>query len=344
MVRGLRVERREGLLIVLKSDRSSAFGEIAPLPGLHDESLDEAGKALAEFIPELPGLCRQTPGTRQRMLEEAQLPPSVATGIEMALFNLDASETGSFPSFPGTFPAAHMVPVNALLSGTPETVMNRARQRYAEGFRTFKLKVVRDRIDEAAATIRAFHDAFGGRAGLRLDANQSLGLDEAVEFGSAVPAGSVSYIEEPLTDASMIPDFHDRTALRSALDETLWQRPELLDEIPASALGGLILKPNRIGGIMKSLDLALEAYRRSLPAVLSSAFESGVSLGMYALMGAVCSPEPPACGLDTISFLDHDLTGHPFASPEGKVDPAAAWRNSLRVRRELLEPVESWTW
>jgi o-succinylbenzoate synthase len=342
-IRGIVLDRRDGLVLSLRSERGSAFGEIAPLPGLHDESLDEAEKALAAFIPELAGLVRNTHEERRRLLDGAKLPPSVVTGLEMSLINLESSETGSTPSFPGSFRPAGMVPVNALLAGDPATVLSRAEERFAKGFRAFKLKVRADRLDDAVASIRAFNKSFGGKAELRLDANQSLELETAVEFGRSLPSGCVSYIEEPLRDASIIPDFHDRTGIRSALDETLWQRPELLGQLPPASVGALIIKPNRIGGIAKSLDLAALAFRMGMPAVLSSAFESGISLGMYALMAAVSAPSPAACGLDTASFLAGDLLEIPFNTPEGAAEPVAAWRNSLVVRKELLNPVRSWT-
>ncbi|MBN1927941.1 MAG: o-succinylbenzoate synthase [Chlorobiaceae bacterium] len=342
-VRGVLLAKREGLLLRLKCGPQLAFGEIAPLPGLHAESLDEALQALTEFIPELSRLDRNAPDERRRLLDKATLPPSVTTGIEMALVNLEAAECGGFPVFPDAFPPASKIPVNALLAGDPQAVLDRAAKRYAEGFRAFKLKVRKGQLDEAVACIRALHETFGEKAELRLDANQSLDFDEAVGFGKALPHGSISYIEEPLTDAALIPEFHAATGLPSALDESLWQRPELLGEIDPTPLGALVLKPNCIGGIAKSLDLASKAHRMGLQAVFSSAFESSVSLGMYALMAAVSSPTPAASGLDTASFLADDLTETPFAAPDGFADPAAAWRDSLRVRPEMIEIAESWT-
>ncbi|HHE33202.1 MAG TPA: o-succinylbenzoate synthase, partial [Chlorobaculum parvum] len=126
-------------------------------------------------------------------------------------------------------------------------------------------------------------------------------------------------------------------------DESLWQRPELLDLIGPEPLGALVLKPNCIGGIAKSLDIAAKAHRMGLQAVLSSAFESSISLGLYALMAAASSPTPAASGLDTASFLADDLTETPFAAPDGLADPAAAWCDSLRVKPEIIRTVESWS-
>ena len=344
-VRGLRVERREGLVFALKTSPEgvTAYGEVAPLPGLHEESLAEAEGALSDFIPELAGLRDNTRHERRELLEGSGLPPSVITGVEMALLNLEAIGTGRGPSFPGAYTAAHTVPVNALLFGTPESVMDRAEYCYAQGFRTFKLKVQSGRVDEAVETICRFHKAFGGRTELRLDANQSLELDDAIQFGRSIPTDSVSYIEEPLMDAALIPEFHDRTGIRSALDESLWQQPDLLERFPANCLGALILKPNRIGGIQRSLDLAAIALGKNLLPVFSSAFESGISLGFYAWLAAVSAPEPAACGLDTGSFLSHDLLEVPFSAQAGTVDPAESWSNSFAVRHDMLIPIATWT-
>ena len=345
LVRGLRVERREGLLLRLRASGSeaAAIGEVAPLPGLHDETLDEAERSLVSIIPHLPELIGLTlPGLGARMEAEG-LPPSVATGVEMAVINYHARRSGTLPSLPGCGSPAKRVPVNALLDGDPEAVLERASIAFAEGFRAFKLKVRPGRTEEAAEAVRALHGRFGAGVELRLDANQSLTLDEAVEFGRALPQGSVAYIEEPLQEASLIPEFHARTGIPSALDESLWQEPGLLERLPPPVLGALVLKPNRIGGVLKSMELAALAGRLGLAAVFSSAFESGVSLGMYAFMAASASPRPAASGLDTISFLQHDLPVIPFSAPGGSADPEAAWRNGQQIREELLEQRGSWT-
>ncbi|NTU69070.1 MAG: o-succinylbenzoate synthase [Chlorobiaceae bacterium] len=345
-VRGVRVERREGLLLRLRASDGGAFaiGEVAPLPGLHDETLDEAERSLSALVPKLPALIDcPVPQLRAR-IEAEGLPPSVAAGIEMAVLNWRAACSGTLPPFPGMSTPARLVPVNALLDGTPDVVIERATIAFFDGFRTFKLKVRPGRTDEAIAAIRAVDRQFRGKARLRLDANQSLGLEEAVAFGKAIPAGSVSYIEEPLADASQIPLFHARTGIPSALDETLWQRPDLLEKLPPSTLGALVLKPNRIGSLLQSMELAAVAAQLGIEAVFSSAFESGISLGMYALMAAVGPAEPAACGLDTSSFLDHDLTEVPFSTEKGATDPEAAWRNGQQLREELLEIRGTWTW
>lgn len=350
-VRGVRQELREGLVFALSipgqeedGNGRTACGEIAPLPGLHDETLETAERELREFLPRLRLLRHANQAERKEIFSASGLSPSVMTGVEMAMMNLDALSGTPVPPLPAVAPAASAVPVNALLFGEPARVEERAEKLFLVGFRTFKLKIDAARLDNAVHGVRAFHRRFGNRAALRLDANQSLSLDEAVGFGKSVPEGSITFIEEPLRDSSLIPEFHAATGIRSALDESLWQRPELARELPVAALGAFVLKPNRLGGISATLALIDSARIRGLEAVLSSAFESGISLGLYARLTALSSPTPPsACGLDTARWLCHDLLKTAFSAEHGSIDPDAAYRNTFMPEWKHLNHVASWT-
>ncbi len=90
--------------------------------------------------------------------------------------------------------------------------MQRAEKYFQLGYRTFKLKVTADEYRQAIKSIRALNRTFGSRIELRLDANQSLTLDEAVEFARNIPTGSIAYIEEPLKEAELIGEFYAKTA------------------------------------------------------------------------------------------------------------------------------------
>jgi O-succinylbenzoate synthase len=168
-------------------------------------------------------------------------------------------------------------------------------------------------------------------------------LQEAVSFARSLPARSVSFIEEPLRDPAGIGEFHAATSIPSALDESLWQQPALLKELPPESVGALVLKPNRLGGIQRSLELSRIALQRNIPAILSSAFESGISLGLYAWLAALIAPTPAACGLDTCRYLESDLLQHPFTAENGVIDPETAWMNSREVNLNLLNHLSSWT-
>jgi len=330
--------QREGIILALKTTEGShtAYGEIAPLPGLHKETLESAEEQLVEVL--------SIQGFVDHSILHDKLFPSVRTGLEMAIINLEAVTSGESPTFSFDLEhAAQYVPVNALLFGETQQVIQRGKEYFNLGYRTFKLKVSYGDIDTATRSIEALHRIFGSTIELRLDANQSFSLDEALDFAGNIPKGIIAYIEEPLKSAEHIGEFHAKTAIRSALDETLWQKPELLEQISPEALSALILKPNRLGGIFVALKLARYANKNKLLAVFSSAFESGISLSFYTWLAASTTSEPAACGLDTYRYLKHDLLETPFGAENGVLDAYKLFREGRIVNQRELKMTSLWT-
>ncbi len=337
-VKGHRQLEREGIILALKTTEEdhTAYGEIAPLPGLHQESLESAEEQLVEVLSKHEII-------DHRILHDG-LFPSVRTGLEMAMINLDAAVSGKAPVFSEREePPSQHVPVNALLFGDTRQVIQRAENYFNTGYRTFKLKISAGNSDSAIRSIEALHNIFGTTIELRLDANQSFSLDEALYLSGEIPQGIIAYIEEPLTNAEEIGEFHAKTAIRSALDETLWQKRELLDQIPARALSALILKPNRLGGISVTLELARWAKTHNLLTVFSSAFESGISLSFYSWMAASTSSEPAACGLDTYRYLKDDLLETHFRTDNGVLDAYNIYLEGVTVNKRDLKLTSLWT-
>lgn len=337
IVKGQRLVQREGIILALKSpgERQIAYGEIAPLPGLHRETLQSAEAQLVEV------LAKHDLADPDMLLEG--LYPSVRTGLEMAMINLDAAISGVMPAFSDAGQLNGQVPVNALLFGDTALVMQRAEEYLSLGYRTFKLKVTASNTSSAIQSINALHSNYGERMELRLDANQSFTLGEALNFAGAIPQGSVAYIEEPLKEAELIGEFWAKTAIRSALDETLWQKPELLSQIPEAALSALVLKPNRLGGIYATLQFVRYAEKHNLLAVFSSAFESGISLSFYAWLAASTASKPAACGLDTYRYLKHDLLETPFGAENALLDAGKLYREGVNVNERSLKRTSLWT-
>ena len=337
-VKGHRQLQREGIILALTTtgEEHTAYGEIAPLPGLHLESLESAEAQLVEVLSKYEII-------DHRILHDG-LFPSVRTGLEMVMVNFDAALSRKAPVFfDSAVPPSQHVPVNALLFGDTKQVIERAENYFNIGYRTFKLKISAGKSDSAIRSIEALHNTFGNTIELRLDANQSFSLDEALNLAGEIPEGIVAYIEEPLTYAEHIGEFHAKTAIRSALDETLWQKPELLDRIPSRALSALILKPNRLGGISVTLELAQWAKRHNLLTVFSSAFESGISLSFYSWMAASTSSEPAACGLDTYRYLKDDLLETHFGTENGVLEAYKLYREGLKVNKKDLKLTSVWT-
>ena len=344
-VRGSSLDTRDGLVIGLQTvdGRNTGFGEIAPLPGLHEETLHEAleqsRSLIASFDLSFGDLSFHDAG---RNLPE-NLFPSVRAGIEMSLLNLQSAACKTFPTFPGAQEPAKKLPLNALLFGNTSGVLTMADDYFRQGYRTFKLKVQAADPDLAVEQVLSLRTAFGNEIALRLDSNRSFSLEEACAFFKELPPDSIEYIEEPVADPLLIPEFFSRTGIRSALDESLWINPGIWNDIPHHCLGGMVLKPSRLGSFSRTLNLALEAEAEGIGAVISAAYETGISLGSYARLGSIISTEPAACGLDTFRQLSRDILSDPIHAENGVFLAENTYRNSLRPNLSTLSLVERWT-
>ena len=344
-VRNSSLDTRDGLLLRLRThdSRHSGFGEIAPLPGLHEETLVEALEQCSKIIRTSDLTFGDQSITETGRNLPDMLYPSVRTGIEMSLLNLQSAVTGIRPAIADTVETAARLPLNALLFGSTSSVLSMAEQYYNQGYRTFKLKVKAAEPALASDQAVALRTSFGSDISIRLDSNRSFGLDDACSFFSTIPGDSIDYIEEPVADPFLLPVFFERTGIRSALDESLWMNPGIWNRIPHDCLGGIVLKPSRLGSLSASIRFAIEAEQEGIPAVFSSAYESGVSIGFYAHLAAIITGRPKACGLDTFRQFSRDILIDPVHAENGGFPVEETYRNSLTPDLSRLELLETWT-
>ncbi|TAE31860.1 MAG: o-succinylbenzoate synthase [Candidatus Kapaibacterium sp.] len=304
---------RHGLILVLTdSAGNQGFGEIAPLQSLHTETLAEAEAQILSALQ------------KNTLLQEhsSQLFPSVRCGVEMALYDLTLPRMASSRQ--------QLQSLNALLSGAKETLLSKAEKAVQDGYKTLKIKVGRHSLDDDIASVRAIRERVGQSIRLRLDANRTWSLEAALYLGYALQDCAIDYIEEPCKNVFDSAEFASKTCMRVAFDETLSTANtaefEARLRVPDEALAAYILKPSVLGGIEKASHLAREANERGLLAVVSSVFESGIALRLYAHVqqswnAHIAQEERTvACGLDTFSFLADDTLLPRFSSTQGVVN------------------------
>lgn len=328
---------RNGLLIKFQDEKNHfGWGEIAPLPGLHQEDLSAAKAqflALREvltgqFLP--PGLS-QLNGAFEKWLGEYQLFPSVRYGIEMAALNLLADVAGQplcallSPNYRRT------ISINGLLSGSPDEIYSQLRSLVDEGYKAVKLKVGRQSIEQDTALVREIRKNLPATVSLRLDANRAWPLEQALAFGKAVSNCEIEYIEEPLSDNSFLEKFHTETGLPLALDETLKETsPKAFH--PAKGITALILKPAALGGFENTMQFARSAQKFDLKAVISSVFQSGLGLAADASLAAILNDKDVPAGLGTYRWLKEDVLVGGFPARNGQVDVVEAFKRSQNLR------------
>lgn len=241
--------------------------------------------------------------------EEAQ----VRWAVETALVDLEARRRG--------VPLARLlgadtlaVPVNAALGPLDDDCAGRAVAAVSQGFAVAKVKVGLLGVDEELARLRAVAEAADGRLRLRLDANRAWSEADARRFLTAVadlPGVRMDGVEEPLAAPTLDALARLQAALPFALavDESL---PALgAGALLASrAVRRLVLKPARVGGVLRTLVLARLAQAAGMEVVLTSVVDSAVGVAAAAHLAAAISRDvapDTAHGLATGGWLAEDV-------------------------------------
>jgi o-succinylbenzoate synthase len=331
---GVTLRSREGLLLRLSGDDGSeGWGESAPLPGFSKESLDEAALQLRRLAEALIG--REVTvdwidrdGAYSRELECMAPAPSVRFGLEMAVWNLFATSSGkTFPELVTPQPRAK-VPVNGLLSGTLDRILEDARRMRNAGYEAVKLKVGMKTIAEDIRLVRTLVEELGNVISVRLDANRAWSYEEAARFVRG--ARRFEYIEEPLSDPTRLPELAEELGVSVALDESLvGMEPKELEEHGYAR--AIVLKPTLLGGISRALRMAERGLRLGMTPVVSSTYESGVGTAALVALAAGIGERPALAGLDTYRALERDVLDTPLALTAPSLDVAQTAEASRTV-------------
>ncbi len=313
-----RTSFRYGAILKLEvSNGAGGTGEVAPLPLSSSTALEQTlapaptlwsslrGRSLGEALEILHG-----------NVEAGAFPSPLLCGIEMALLDalakrrqssLAALLAGDEPQF--TSPET--VPVNFVVgAGDPATSAHIARTAVAAGFTCVKLKVgLRRQVEREVEVVAAVRAAIGPDIDLRLDANGAWNLDEAIAVLTGCQPYRIQYVEQPLPAANL----DDMRALRRqvsiavAADESVTGPASARTIIDREAADILIVKPQMVGGLRASRQIAVEAGARGLQTVLTSSIESGIGIAATLQLAASLSHGGLAQGLGTLPLLADDL-------------------------------------
>jgi len=363
---------RCGLLVIIQARRGgtapvAGIGEISPLPMFHRESLAEAQQQLTEVLqawasspPPLPLEVARLNGAMQRWLEVScpcgrRLLPSVRAGFEMALLHLAARAAGA-PHLGALAARARQASCSSGIGINGLVVREEDLGDLSGGPMVVKVKVGKDPVEDALRTSRlaeALEQRMGGKARLRLDANQAWAVEDAVRFVGKLSDRALSlteYLEEPVVPGSLVADWalltqQTQARVHLAADESLTEGHISVEDLATceAPIAALILKPS-LQGLERTLDLARWALARGVRPVLSSAFESGVALCHLAVLAASMAPQPwlPETrvsgyhGLGTFTHLAEDVLLPPFADlvRHGRTD---GWCADLLRCQEALD-------
>jgi O-succinylbenzoate synthase len=318
IIKGHALEHRSGLILsMIDSTGQIGYGEIAPLPFLHKETIDEASLCISQVSQTLVGIDIQDEiSPYGDLLAESvgiDLPPSVLFGLEMAVFDLYLQKNRVRERL-----SKLKVPLCGLTSTASEDFSGDLQAMLEQGFLAAKIKVGSNSIAEDANRIKASKEIVQNKMKLRLDANRSWTLEEATAFCGQIDSEGIDYIEEPVKDICDQKAFVKKNSIPLALDETLLDKG-FDSTVDLGDVAAFIIKPGLVGGLRHTAELIELARRNKITPVLSSSFQSGLAIrALFLFAGEMALSDIPA-GLDTLKWFAEDCLTHPIPVVNGLV-------------------------
>ena len=268
----VRVETAEGV---------EGFGEATLLTGYTDETLGETWERTRALVESARSPAFDLPGALAALdATHPFLTTAFRTALEMAALD---------PRLVLEAPAR--VPILGLLQGeTPDDLQREADRLVAEGYATVKVKVGFDPARDADIVAMA-QRAVGGRARIRIDANQGFDAAGAIDFASRLRAEAIELFEQPCAagdwDAHMrvVPVARDR-GIPLMLDESIYSVREVERAADLGAADFIKVKLMKFSSLSR-LESAIARIRAlGMKPVLGNGVAADVGCWMEACIAA----------------------------------------------------------
>jgi L-alanine-DL-glutamate epimerase-like enolase superfamily enzyme len=235
------------------SDGREGWGEATLLTGYTDETIDQtwtlAGELLHSGIRGLTDRLDSLDTTNPFLTTAFHTAYEMATGSE--LLNIVAKDK----------PAVSVPVLGLLQCDDPDGVADEVESLWAQGFRTAKLKVGFDAIEDAKMVL-ATQRAANGRIRIRIDANQGYSARDACMLVERVDPAGIELFEQPC--ASHDWDSHAKvvavarqTGLPLMLDESIYSLREIeraAEEKAAQFVKVKLMKFNSLRKLTDAID------------------------------------------------------------------------------------------
>jgi len=232
-------------------------------------------------------------------------------------------------------PVRDAIPVNATVPAVAADAVPAVLARY-DGCRTAKVKVAErgQNLAEDVARVQAVRTVMGPEGRVRIDANGGWNVDEAERAIHALADADLEYVEQPCATVDELAELRARIRrwdVPIAADESVRKATDPLAVARAGAADILIVKAQPLGGARRALEIVAQA---GLPAVVSSALDTSIGLGMGVTLAAALPMLDHDCGLGTASLFTADVTTPPLRPaggmlPVGRVAPDPARLDEL---------------
>jgi L-alanine-DL-glutamate epimerase-like enolase superfamily enzyme len=277
------VEAFDTLLVeAVIDDGGQGWGEATVLTGYTQETIEQAWELASAKASDLIGLAADEAKRRSQDLHHRA--PFTATALVCALemaqghYLLDAD-------------SECRVPLLAVINATQRVAIDEEiEQRLAQGYGTLKVKVGFDLVPDIER-LAFIQQRIGGRATLRIDANQGYSLADAIRFVNAIDPAGIELLEQTCAAgdwqaAVAVAEAARPRGLAMMLDESIYGPSDIDRAADLHCADVIKLKLMKAGGLDELANGLDHIRRRDLRAVLGNGVAGDIGCWMEACVAA----------------------------------------------------------
>lgn len=292
-IRGVPFETKKGLIIQIENkDGNKSWGEISLLPPTEERIKD----CIRWF--EKNCICLLGKGD----IFSHKIPPEIKFSLASAVEELNF-ENKDYDDL--------TVKTNALLAGNFNAIVEEAKIKNKSGYSIFKLKLAEYSVEESIDLITRIREIIGVEKYIVLDLNCQWGLSKTLHLEERILNKDILYIEDPVRELNEFPEYFKLSPIKAGMDEFLENGDSQLENIfeEFSEKIVFVIKPSVLYGTeIWSKIINNRLYKK----VFTSAWETGIGLRGVLKEVFRCIASIESVGLDTYSFLKHDISEPPL--------------------------------
>ena len=325
---GETVTRADNVLIRIESaDGAVGWGEAASAPAMTGETVAGMMAAVEHMAPSLIGLAADDFAGASAAMDARMYGNSGAkAAVEIALHDLAGRATGRpVHALLGAKARGRMAVLAVIGSADAAADVREAEQRWAAGYRAFKIKVGLSSPAADAERTREICTALKKKSETCLvsaDANQGFAVVDALHYVRAVADCGLDFFEQPVAARDLDGMARVAAEIRVPIgaDEGIHSRADIERHHARKAAHGVSLKAIKLGGLRAVLEAARLCERLGMKVNISCKTGES-SIGSMAAVHVAAAAPALDWGLTVTSpGLAEDVASAPLAVAHGHVD------------------------
>ena len=250
----------DNVLVKVETDNGLVgWGEASAAPTMTGETVESMMAALRYLTPQFIGRDPSEFNENLAFMDFRLYGNSSAkTALEMALYDITGKDLKKpVAELLGSVRRSSIPVLWMLASGKLDEDIADSKQKLDEGFKSFKIKVGSNPIDQDIDRAINVRELVGEDVQLSSDANQGWNKEEAIDFVVGV-GDALSFIEQPIlgSDVDGMADIQKSTVVPIGADEGIHSIKDIEYHKEKGAAQGGSLKMIKLGGVTKAYEAA----------------------------------------------------------------------------------------